>query len=56
MEGFYGLPDIADEHVVAAAEVGGADVIVTQNLKHFPAARVPSRVQVLAAKDFAANT
>lgn len=32
------LPDAGDRHVLAAAIVGECDVIVTQNLKHFPAA------------------
>ena len=31
------LPDEGDRHVLAAAIVGRCDVIVTQNLKHFPA-------------------
>lgn len=30
------LPDEDDRHVLAAAIVGRCDVIVTQNLKHFP--------------------
>src|ERR1022692_4131141 len=30
------LPDKNDRHVLAAAIVGRCDVIVTQNLKHFP--------------------
>lgn len=31
------LPDDNDRHILAAAIVGHCDVIVTQNLKHFPA-------------------
>lgn len=56
LEGTYGLPDPDDEHVVAAAVLARAGVIVTDNLKHFPAARLPEDLEALSAVRFAYNT
>lgn len=56
LEGTYGLPDVGDEHVVAAAYVGGAGAIVTHNLKDFPSDKVPNGIQVLCPADFLLNT
>lgn len=55
LEGSFGLPDIDDEHVLAAAVVGGAGAIVTENYKDFPSAAVPSTIQIISARDFAAD-
>ena len=56
LDGTYGLPDPDDEHVVAAAVVGNAGAIVTDNLKDFPAERVPSHINIITGKEFAENT
>ena len=56
LEGTFGLPDIDDEHVVAAALVGGADVLVTSNLKDFPPQQIPKPLTVISPAQFAADT
>ncbi|MDP9799582.1 hypothetical protein J2S43_008094 [Catenuloplanes nepalensis] len=42
LEGTFDLPDPDDEHVVAAAVLAGAGVIVTSNIKDFPGDRIPA--------------
>ncbi|WP_082157189.1 PIN domain-containing protein [Kocuria sp. SM24M-10] len=56
LEGSYGLRDPNDEHVVAAAVVGGAGGIVTDNFKHIQPEKVPAHIKVLHPAEFAADT
>lgn len=51
------LPDPGDRHVVAAALKTQAAVIVTDNIKHFPARVVsPLNIDVCTTDEFIANT
>ncbi|MBX9841319.1 MAG: PIN domain-containing protein [Xanthobacteraceae bacterium] len=49
----FSLPDPDDQHVLAAAIAGKASVIVTWNLKDFPASELePHRVACISPDDF----
>lgn len=56
LEGTYGLPDGDDEHVMAAAVVGGAGSIVTDNLRDFPEGSIPVGIQIVNPQEFAYET
>ena len=55
-EGSFGLPDPDDEHVVAAAVIGRAEVIITANLKYFPAARLPPGLHAISPAQLVRDT
>lgn len=52
LEGSFGLPDVNDEHVLAAAVLAQAGVIVTSNLKDFPQELMPGALVALSPKLF----
>jgi len=52
LDGTFGLPDPADEHVLATAVVAHASVIVTDNLIDFPPNALPVGIQTVAPADF----
>ncbi len=49
----YGLPDVDDEHLVAAAVIGGAGAIITDNVRDLPADKIPAGIQVTKPAAFA---
>jgi predicted nucleic acid-binding protein len=56
LEGTFGLPDVDDEHVLAAAVMAGAGAIVTENRKDFPTTLLPRGIEVLGPQDFTRDT
>ena len=54
LEGTFSLPDRNDEHVLAAAVTAGADAVVTDNLRDFPATSMPPGIAALTPARFAA--
>lgn len=56
LEGTYNLPDPDDEHIVAAAFVSGAGVIVTRNFRDFPADKLPNHILAVNPMSFARDS
>lgn len=57
MPAFEDLPDPNDSHVIGAAIACGASMIVTENLKHFPASVLePHGLEAKSADSFIADT
>jgi predicted nucleic acid-binding protein len=54
--GSYRLPDPDDEHLVAAAVIGGAGAIITYHTADLPADRLPRGIEVLDPSQFTRNT
>jgi predicted nucleic acid-binding protein len=52
LETGFTLPDTNDRHVLAAAVIGRADIIVTDNLKHFPAELLPPFLRAQSLDEF----
>ena len=56
LDGSFGLPDPDDEHLVAAAVVGGAEAIVSDNISDLPRQKMPGHIRVVRPAVFAADT
>lgn len=54
LEGTFHLRDANDEHVLAAAVTGRADVLVTSNTRDFPQTQLPSSMKVATPGAFTA--
>ncbi|MGK2382384.1 hypothetical protein [Gordonia tangerina] len=56
LDGSFELPDPDDEHLVAAAVVGGAEAIVSDNISDLPQGKVPGHIRVVRPVLFIADT